>query len=108
MAKKFEVYGLPWGDKMGIDVTDCETSEEVIQKAGINFQVEKCELVARMPFSLRGDNTVNETMGDFAYNGNIYRDCPNGFPVCWMFWIWTQSFYHSKTSYYYFCWRRPD
>lgn len=79
MAKKFEAYGLPWGGKLGKNVTDCETSEEVIQKAGLDFQVEKCELVARMPFSLRGDNTVNETMGDFAYNGNIYRDCPNGF-----------------------------
>ena len=32
MAKRFEAYGLPWGDKIGKDVTDCKTSEEVIKK----------------------------------------------------------------------------
>ena len=37
MAKKFDVYGLPWGGKMGKDVTDCKTSEEVIKKAGLDF-----------------------------------------------------------------------
>ena len=40
MAKKFEAYGLPWGGKIGKNVTDCETPEEVIQKAGLDFQVE--------------------------------------------------------------------
>ena len=64
MAKKFDVYGLPWGGKIGKDVTDCKTSEEVIKKAGLDFMVDKCELVAKMPFNIHGDNTVNETMGD--------------------------------------------
>ena len=58
MAKKFTAYGLPWGDKVGKDVTNCKTSEEVIKKAGLDFQVEKCELVASMPFSLKGNNIV--------------------------------------------------
>ena len=76
---KYGAYGLPWGGKIGHNVSDCATSKEVLNKAGLNFSVEKCELVARMPFSLNGDNTINETMGDFSYGGNIYRDCPNGY-----------------------------
>ena len=79
MAKKFEAYGLPWGGKIGKDVTDCKTSEEVIKKAGLDFMVDKCELVAKMPFNIHGDNSVNETMGDFAHKGNIYRPCPNAY-----------------------------
>ena len=70
---------LPWGGELGIPVEDCHTSKEVMEKAGLNFYVDKCELVARMPININGDNTVNETMGDFAYNGNIYRDCPNAY-----------------------------
>ena len=76
MSKKYDAYGLPWGGKIGKDVKDCKTSEEVIKKAGLDFMVDKCELVAKMPFSIHGDNTVNETMGDFAHDGNIYRPCP--------------------------------
>ena len=76
---RYVAAGLPWGSKIGHDVTDCATSKEVLEKAGLNFNVEKCELVARMPFSIGGDNSINETMGDFAYDGNIYRDCPNGY-----------------------------
>ena len=76
---KYSFRGLPWGGKIGHDVKDCTTSREVLDKAGLNFHVEKCELVARMPFSINGNNEINETMGDFAHNGNIYRDCPNGY-----------------------------
>lgn len=76
---KYGSYGLPWGDKIGTDVHDCATTEDVIKTAGLDFMVDKCELVARMPFNIKGNNEINETMGDFAYKGNIYRDCPNGY-----------------------------
>jgi len=79
MVRNFERYGLPWGGKLGIDVKDCNTSEEVIKKSGLDFTVQKCELVARMPFTLTGSNEIDERYGDFAYEGNIYRDCPNGY-----------------------------
>jgi phage/plasmid-like protein (TIGR03299 family) len=75
----YKVNGLPWGGKLGIDVQDCNTSEEVIKKAGLDFFVEKCELVAKMPFSINGDNSINDQMGDFSYGGSIYRECPNGY-----------------------------
>ena len=79
MSRKYAAYGLPWGSKIGKDVTKCMTSSDVIHEAGLDWSVEKCDLVAKMPFSINGDNTVNETMGDFSYGGNIYRNCPNGY-----------------------------
>lgn len=76
---KYNAVGLPWGGKLGIDVSDCKTSKEVLEKAKLNWYVEKCELTAKMPFSVLGNNEINETMGDFAYDGHIYRACPNGY-----------------------------
>lgn len=76
---RYERVGLPWSGPIAMDVSDCTTSQEVMEKAGLNFEVKKCELVARMPFSINGDNIVNETMGDFARQGMIYRDCPNAY-----------------------------
>lgn len=79
MPNKYSANGLPWRGKMGIDVKDCTTSEEVIKKAGLDFNVSKCELYAQMPFAINGDNSINETMGEFAHDGEIYRPCPNGY-----------------------------
>ena len=31
MSRKYAAYGLPWRGKMGIDVTKCMTSSDVIQ-----------------------------------------------------------------------------
>ena len=75
----YDKYGLPWGGKIGISVTDCATSREVLDKAGLNFHVEKCDLVARMPFSISGNNDIKEGSGDFVHDGEIYRECPNGY-----------------------------
>lgn len=75
----FTVKGLPWRSGIGIEVTDCTTSKEVMKKVGLDFTVKKCELVAKMPFSINGDNSVNELMGDFAHDGNVYRECPNAY-----------------------------
>ena len=76
---KYIANGLPWQSGIGTKVTDCTTAREVMEKAGLDFNVDKCELVAQMPFSLNGDNSVSETMGEFSHNGNIYRPCPNAF-----------------------------
>lgn len=76
---KYKVNGLPWGSGIGKNVSDCVTSREVMEKAGLNFIVEKCDLVAKMPFSVKGDNRVNEIAGEFARDGHIYRDCPNAY-----------------------------
>jgi len=76
---KYSVNGLPWSSGIGVDVKDCTTSREVMEKAGLNFSVEKCDLYAQMPFSLYGNNNINEEGGDFAHNAKIYRNCPNGY-----------------------------
>lgn len=76
---KYKINGLPWSSGIGKDVSDCTSSREVMEKAGLNFVVDKCELVSRMPFNLRGNNNINEIAGEFAREGYIYRTCPNAF-----------------------------
>lgn len=68
--------GLPWSSGIGKDVKDCTSAREVMQKAGLDFNVEKCELVAKMPFRINGINTIEDGEG-FSYGGNIYREVPN-------------------------------
>ena len=36
--------GVPWRYKGVTDVTDCKTSEDVIAKAHLDWEVDKCEL----------------------------------------------------------------
>ena len=76
---RYNRTGLPWGGELGIDVSNCTTSREVMDKAGLNFYVDKCQLFAQMPFNVKGNNAINDNMGDFAYNGNAYRPCPKGY-----------------------------
>lgn len=77
--RTYEVKGLPWSIGLGKNVSDCHSAKEVMKKAGLDFKVEKCPLVSKMPFSLKGNNIINEADGDFSYNGHIYRDCPNAY-----------------------------
>lgn len=74
---KYYAKGLPWASGIGKDVSDCITSREVIEKVGLDFDVKKCELVARMPFNIAGNNDLNED--DFIHKGQIFRNCPNAF-----------------------------
>ena len=69
---KYTVNGAPWA--LGIDVSDCKSSAEVMHKAGLDFIVDKCELVARMPFGIKRNNIVNDIAGDFIKDGYIYRE----------------------------------
>lgn len=76
---KYNVLGLPWANGLGTNVEDCITSQEVMQKAGLDYSVKKCELVAEMPFTINGNNMVVETMGEFVHDTKIYRPCPNAY-----------------------------
>ena len=69
---KYTVNGAPWA--LGIDVSDCKSSAEVMHKAGLDFIVDKCELVARMSFGIKRNNIVNDIAGDFVKDGYIYRE----------------------------------
>lgn len=76
---KYKVNGLPWGSGIGKDVSDCVTSKDVMHKVGLDFYVDKCPLVAQMPFSINGNTHIDENNGDFSYGGKIYKDCPGAF-----------------------------
>ena len=75
---RYHAKGLPWASGIGKDVKDCTTSAEVLDKAGLDFVVEKCALVGEMPFSLNKANN-DIALGDFVHNGRVYRSCPNAF-----------------------------
>lgn len=69
---RYTVNGAPWA--IGKDVSDCKSSAEVMHKAGLDFIVDKCELMARMPFGFKRNNIVNEIAGEFARDGKIFRE----------------------------------
>ena len=75
----YRVKGMPWSTGVGTDVKDCTTAREVIEQAGLDWQVKKCDIVAKMPFGINYNNEINESDGDFSYNGNIYRNCYNAY-----------------------------
>lgn len=82
---KFGVKGEPWRMKGATNVEDCKTSEEVMIKAGLNFQVSKCEIVAQMPvrdFSDAELDRINEDIrkgNAFLKDNKMYRVCPNNY-----------------------------
>lgn len=72
---KFNRGGLPW--VLGTDVSDCATAQDVMKKAGLDWSVQKCELVSKMPFRIGSNNEVGED--SFVHDSSIYRECPNAF-----------------------------
>ena len=79
---RYTVNGAPWA--IGKDVSDCKTSREVMEKAGLDFFVKKCDVYASMPFGIGCNNIVNEIAGEFAHDGHIYREVPNAYATCRM------------------------
>lgn len=69
---RYNVKGAPWA--FGKDVSDCDTAFEVMKKANLDFFVNKCDLMARMPTGFKHNNIVNELAGEFARDGKIYRE----------------------------------
>lgn len=72
---KFNRGGLPWA--IGKDVSGCATAQEVMKVAGLDWSVQKCELVGKMPFRIGSNNELGEDA--FVHDGNIYRECANAF-----------------------------
>ena len=81
----YKVKGKPWAYSGAIDVSDCATAKEVMLKAGLNFNVAKCELVGKMPIKLTGtdeelDRIIKEQKeGAHVFGTDIYRKCDNAF-----------------------------
>ena len=55
---KFNRGGLPWA--MGKDVSNCATAQDVMKVAGLDWSVQKCELVGKMPFRIGSNNELGE------------------------------------------------
>lgn len=81
----YERKGLPWTFKGVTAVGDCVTSEEVIQKANLDWDVAKCELFAKMPIHDMSDNMLDSVNDDvkkgvaILNSNNLYKMCPNGY-----------------------------
>ena len=73
---KYKVKGIPFRGKIGIDVSDCKTSAEVIEKAKLNYTVAKCQLAAKMP-AINGSR--DGSLFPNIVNGHEFVDVPNSF-----------------------------
>ena len=47
----YKIKGMPWNYAGSIDVSDCSSAREVIQKAGLDWDVAKAPLFAKMPIN---------------------------------------------------------
>lgn len=81
----YNAKGEPWRYKGAVDVSDCTTSAEVIEKAGLDWYVDKCELYAKMQVNIENDydldKVIQETKDKDAHlhGKDIFRNCPNAF-----------------------------
>lgn len=66
--------GIPFAYKGTIDVSDCNTSREVIEKAKLDWEVAKCPLVAKMPGGATLDKQDEISIDDGFFKGSdFYR-----------------------------------
>ena len=70
----YTVKGMPFKYKGAVNVEDCKTAEDVMSSAGLNWNVSKCELVAKMPIHINQADT-----NGFIHGTNNYVECPNAF-----------------------------
>lgn len=83
----YRVIGQPWRYAGAINVEDCKTTEEVMIKAGLNYEVKKHELVAKMPLDIMNIdksldllNTAKKKDKDAHISGtNLFYTCPNAY-----------------------------
>lgn len=71
----YAVKGAPFRYKGAVNVENCKTSADVMSAAGLDWNVAKCEIVAKMPS--HGESFEDAT--SFFYGDSQYRECPNAF-----------------------------
>lgn len=69
----YKVKGKPWEYSGAVKVENCKTAADVMSAANLDFEVAKCELIAKMP-----TNSIAEHEG-FIFNGDNYVKCPNAY-----------------------------
>lgn len=70
----YAVKGAPFRYSGAINVENCNTAAEVMAAAGLDWNVAKCELVAKMPI-----HTDRPEDNGFIFGSNNYVECPNAF-----------------------------
>lgn len=70
----YSVKGAPFRYGGAINVENCKTAAEVMAAAGLDWNVAKCELVAKMPI-----HTDRPEDNGFIFGSNNYVECPNAF-----------------------------
>ena len=71
----YGIKGAPFRYKGAINVEDCKTSLDVMRKSGLDWEVSKCELFAKMPGR---EEDVGRSQG-FLHGGDFFDNCPNAF-----------------------------
>lgn len=71
----YRIKGAPFRYRGAHDVSNCKTAQEVMECAGLNWEVQKCELVAKMPYNEDGIRTDE----GFVRNLHQYEIVPNSF-----------------------------
>ena len=71
----YMIKGAPFRYKGAVNVEDCKTSEDVMRKAQLDWNVAKCELIAKMPGLIED---IDKSSG-FMKGGDYYEVCPNAF-----------------------------
>lgn len=76
-----ELKGRPWFFKNVKNVSDCDTAREVIKSAKLDFQVAKCEVVAKMPAIGSGFKLAEEELNErtFLYGEDRFANIENAF-----------------------------
>lgn len=70
----YMVKGAPFRYGGAINVESCKTAEEVMFTAGLDWEVAKCEIVAKIPIQ-----DIPDENNGFIHGSNNYVECPNAF-----------------------------
>ena len=73
----YNVKGVPWSNGIATNVEDCIAARDVMQKAGLDWRVAKCSLLAQMPIF---GTTITNNEG-FVHGDANYVECPNAYAV---------------------------
>ena len=79
-----KIKGLPFSYRGSVNVEDCRTSEEVMQKAHLDWSVSKQELYSKSP--VKEDDIIKaddiEGIDHAQIGNNLFMQVPNGYAIC--------------------------
>ena len=71
----YVIKGAPFRYRGAVNVENCKTAAEVMSVAGLDWNVAKCELVAKMPTH----DIYAKEKDSFIMGNSMYKICPNAF-----------------------------